>query len=370
MRSIILIIGKDIRINKPFLNYILNKYEEKFKLLDDIKFIEKNDKNLSSIIENLSFKYENIFIFASNEAYHLVARLIATLTNDILKTKNNSETLAPSLAKSVVENSFLIELNKSKINLLKTDPLKKLPNFLIKPQSDSINFYIFGYDLKNLKSNFNQILNKFDIALNLTQYSEKIIKIEATKKKFGDIDGFFKTIDEIFNHRIIKDENLVEFIVKKLKENRAKVSIAESFTAGLIASKIGEISGASDVFDGSLVTYSNEIKNIWLDVDRQILDTNGAVSLECVNAMLDGVLKNSGASFAMATSGVAGPSGGTKELPVGTVFVGVKNSGGKKIIRKYYLQGDRNYIREEGANIAFSMLLELCASLFFASKQH
>ncbi|PSM52011.1 NMN amidohydrolase [Campylobacter blaseri] len=365
MRSIILIIGEDIRANTSFLNYIFKEYVKNYKELDDLKFIDKNNKNLSDIFDKLSRDYENIFVFASNETYHLVARVLATLTNDVLKLEKDNQTLAPSLSKKMERDSFLINYKDININVLKVEALQKLPKFLISPTKDSLYFYIFGYEISMIKNNLEDLLSKFEVELDIAQYSNYIIRAKATKNKFGDLSGFTKSICRLFNEQIIKNDCIFEFAVKNLRKIGAKISIAESLTGGLIASKICEIDGASEVFGGSLVTYSNEIKNIWLGVSEDILNTYGAVSKQCLEAMLDGTLEKSGASFAIAASGIAGPSGGSKELPVGTVFIGIKSSDGKKIIREYHLDGDRNYIREESANIAISMLIEFCANLFF-----
>jgi len=97
------------------------------------------------------------------------------------------------------------------------------------------------------------------------------------------------------------------------------VAVAESCTAGLVAAAIGEIPGASDVFEGSLVTYSNEAKGSLLKVSGDVLDTFGAVSIATAWRMAQGALEATHADVAVAITGVAGPGGGTPRKPVGTV---------------------------------------------------
>ena len=105
--------------------------------------------------------------------------------------------------------------------------------------------------------------------------------------------------------------NLVEKIILKLTEQKETVSFAESCTGGRIAAAFTTISGASAVLNGSCVTYSNEIKHLWLGVEREILEEHGAVSSQCVSQMLEGIQKFARSDYAIAVSGIAGPTGGT-----------------------------------------------------------
>ena len=111
-----------------------------------------------------------------------------------------------------------------------------------------------------------------------------------------------------------------------LRKSKKTITTAESCTGGLVASMITKISGSSDIFNGSIVTYSNSIKNKELDVLNESLDKFGAVSKQVVSEMLDGVLRKFEADFAIAISGVAGPNGGTKNKPVGTIVRGIASN--------------------------------------------
>ena len=150
-------------------------------------------------------------------------------------------------------------------------------------------------------------------------------------------------------------QKMIDF-QKRLKKNNMTITCAESCTGGLIASKITSISGSSSIFKGSVVTYCNEIKEQELNVDKQTMIKNGVVSIQVVDEMLEGVLKKFNASLAIAVSGVAGPTGGTMEKPVGTVIIGVKSICGYVNIQKYNFNGERINIQEMAANKAFEII--------------
>lgn len=137
-----------------------------------------------------------------------------------------------------------------------------------------------------------------------------------------------------------------------LKANNQTITTAESCTGGLVASMITKISGSSDIFNGSIVTYSNKIKNQELNVKNETLEKFGAVSIEVVNEMLNGVISKFDANFAIAISGIAGPNGGTKNKPVGTVVIGISDSNNHKIVNIYNFKGSREDIQIQAAKVA------------------
>lgn len=137
-----------------------------------------------------------------------------------------------------------------------------------------------------------------------------------------------------------------------LRANNQTITTAESCTGGLVASMITKISGSSDIFNGSIVTYSNKIKNQELNVKNETLEQFGAVSVEVVNEMLNGVISKFDANFAIAISGIAGPNGGTKNKPVGTVVIGISDSNNHKIVNIYNFKGSREDIQIQAAKVA------------------
>jgi len=144
-----------------------------------------------------------------------------------------------------------------------------------------------------------------------------------------------------------------------LKEKNQTITCAESCTGGLIASQITKISGSSSIFKGSVVTYCNEIKEQELGVKKQTMIDNGAVSTQTVSEMLDGVLKKFDATYAIAVSGVAGPTGGTKDKPVGTVVIGVSSIFGDRDIEFYHFDGDRDIVQNKAMNKSFEIIFKI-----------
>ncbi len=147
-----------------------------------------------------------------------------------------------------------------------------------------------------------------------------------------------------------------------LRYQGKKITVAESCTGGLIASKITAISGSSDVFDGSIVSYSNLIKEKELGVNEQVLKSFGAVSKQVVSQMLDGVIQKFDADYAIAVSGIAGPGGGSEQKPVGTVVIGIASKNDQKLIKQYKFDGDRITVQKKATKKALKKLYKLIKS--------
>ncbi len=156
----------------------------------------------------------------------------------------------------------------------------------------------------------------------------------------------------------IFDENDMIKLQTLLRANKQTLTTAESCTGGLVASMITKMSGSSDIFNGSIVTYSNKIKNQELNVKNETLENYGAVSFEVVNEMLDGVIKKFDANFAIAISGIAGPNGATKNKPIGTIVIGLGNSNNDKIVATYNFSGSREEVQIQASKRALKEILK------------
>ncbi|QGA83330.1 CinA family protein [Halomicrobium sp. LC1Hm] len=147
-----------------------------------------------------------------------------------------------------------------------------------------------------------------------------------------------------------------------LRETDATVAVAESCTGGLIGSLLTDVPGSSDYFDRSVVTYSYDAKRDLLAVDRETLDEAGAVSESVARQMARGVRDTADTTWGVATTGVAGPSGGTAETPVGTAYVGVAYAApwgtgdSSTWVERYEFDGDRTTVKDEIARQALSDL--------------
>lgn len=152
--------------------------------------------------------------------------------------------------------------------------------------------------------------------------------------------------------------SLVEELSLLLTQKNMRLVTAESCTGGLIAAAMTDRSGSSSVFERGYVTYSNESKIEELNVNPEIIETHGAVSEQTAAEMANGALKNSRADIALSVTGIAGPTGGTKEKPVGLVYIGIALPNKKPETIKNIFDGDRTSIRQATVEKALELLIE------------
>lgn len=157
------------------------------------------------------------------------------------------------------------------------------------------------------------------------------------------------------------DGSLVDEQVATLLAGR-QIATAESCTAGLIAARLTDLAGSSAYVQGGVVSYSNSAKSELLGVDPALIAAHGAVSEPVAEAMAAGALARFGADTAVATTGIAGPGGGTEDKPVGTVCFCVRTSDGRMITRTRRLPGDRADVRERSTTVAMHLLRQLLSS--------
>ncbi|CAN5869000.1 competence/damage-inducible protein A [soil metagenome] len=157
------------------------------------------------------------------------------------------------------------------------------------------------------------------------------------------------------------DGSLVDEQVAALLAGR-QIATAESCTAGLVAARLTDLAGSSAYVQGGVVSYSNEAKSDLLGVDPALIAAHGAVSEPVAEAMAAGALARFGADTAVATTGIAGPGGGTEDKPVGTVCFCVRTSDGRMILRTRRLPGDRADVRERSTTVAMHLLRQLLLS--------
>ncbi|MCS7258945.1 MAG: CinA family nicotinamide mononucleotide deamidase-related protein, partial [candidate division WOR-3 bacterium] len=151
------------------------------------------------------------------------------------------------------------------------------------------------------------------------------------------------------------EETIEEVIGKLCRKNGLTISVAESCTGGLICDKITNVAGSSEYFIGGAVVYSNKLKQLICDVKTDTLKKYGAVSKETVMEMAEGIRRRFGTDLGIGVSGIAGPSGATKEKPVGLVFIGVATKRGTNF-EKYIFSGNRRVIKEKAAVAALDFL--------------
>jgi nicotinamide-nucleotide amidase len=152
------------------------------------------------------------------------------------------------------------------------------------------------------------------------------------------------------------DETLAAVLVRLLTERKQTLALAESCTGGFLADQITNVPGASKVFIGGYVTYSNEEKIRSLGVSPESIEKFGAVSQQVVSEMAEGLRARTGATHGMATTGIAGPTGGSEEKPVGTVFVALGSENQPVQCEKFFFPSDRETFKQLVAQRAFDLL--------------
>ncbi len=157
-------------------------------------------------------------------------------------------------------------------------------------------------------------------------------------------------------------ENIETALIRQLISRNLTVATAESCTGGLIGERLTAIPGASAAYVGGAVTYTNDMKMRLLGVSAATIDAHTEVSAETAAEMAEGIRKITGADIGLATTGYAGPGGGTDENPVGTVYIGISNSEGTETYRLYYPNKSRAYIREAAASRLMREAVKRCIS--------
>lgn len=164
-------------------------------------------------------------------------------------------------------------------------------------------------------------------------------------------------------HIVADDQrSLEQVVVSQLTERRETLAIAESCTGGYLAHRITNVPGASAVFLAGFVTYANEAKVQTLDVSTGDLEKHGAVSAEVARAMAEGALRKSGTDYALSTTGIAGPGGGSEAKPVGTVFISLASKRGETIVQRHLFPTDRETFKTLVSQTALDLLRRTSAS--------
>jgi nicotinamide-nucleotide amidase len=179
---------------------------------------------------------------------------------------------------------------------------------------------------------------------------------------FGDADALAGRLHvELADYLFAEDDRAVEeLVLEACRAQGLSLAVAESCTGGLVAARLTSVAGASEVFRGGLVAYENDVKLAQLAVPEDTLAAHGAVSAETAAAMAAGVRESLSADVTLATTGIAGPGGGTPEKPVGLVFLHAAGPRGE-LARMLHLPGDREAVRRRATAAALHLLRELLA---------
>lgn len=362
MKLHLIFVGNKFTYNKSLKEYILRKIEQEFDFIDSITYFKESDNSLFLYLDQELSKGVKIIIISTKQNFSTIGKLICTATADNQVLKNNM--LLPQKCELFQDGTYLINYLDSQINVLKIDEMQYIPEILIKNDKDSVKIHIFEEEKDSAIIMLQPIAQTYDVNIEITEIIKGWLVINIVSNKFGNMAKFLQSSKKLLPTKMIATNDIAYYIIEILSKHNKKISFAESCTGGLLTYFFTKTNGASKILDGSLITYSNELKENWLAVDKNTIDKYGAVSIEVVEMMSEGALNVSHADYSLSISGIAGDSGGTKEKPVGTVCIGVRSKD-KNIETTIKLNGDRNYVQYQSVLYAVKMLLLMDKKVFF-----
>ena len=362
MKLHLIFIGNKFIYNKGLKEYALHYVEKEAGFIDSVTYFKGSDNSLFLYIEEQLNSKNKVILIASKKNFSTIGKLICTATSDNQVLQKGM--LIPQKATLFEERSYLLEHNDSLVNVVQIDEGERMPTLLLPSQETKASLNVFEEDKDTLVSILTPIANMYEVTFVVTKIVDEWLQVDIFSKRYGDINKFITAAKKLLPKKLIASSEVVPYIIDRLSHHSKKVSFAESCTGGLLSYYFTKHNGASMVLDGSLITYSNALKENWLAVDHNLLVEHGAVSSEVVEEMSEGVLNVSGADYALSISGIAGDGGGTEEKPVGTVYVSVRSATEHKE-KHLFLHGDRNYIQHQSALNAIKMLLLIDKDTFF-----
>lgn len=363
MKRDVIFVGNRLILNEAYERYILRSIKNALTSIDSINYFEESDKGVFLHLETLLKSESKLIIITTKNTFTIVGKLLSTVTadNQILR----EQMLIPSRASILENGSYLLSHNSSEINVILATEGKVLPPILIDDESRLSTIHLFNEELLSAQTLLEPLAQNFDVKLEFSELIEGWIKIRIHTRKHGNLSQFIASARGLMFHKVIAASNIAAYIIERLGTHHKKISFAESCSGGSLAHFFTSQSGASAVYDGSLITYSNTLKANWLAVDDSALEHHGAVSAEVVSEMSEGAMNVSYSDYSLAISGVAGPTGGTETKPIGTVYISARSKTSVHSER-FHFEGDRNYIQEQSVLMAVKMLLNIDRDLFFS----
>lgn len=325
----------------------------------------KDDLTREAISKAISKK-----LFFDEKLYKKVINKIKKFTNDIPQIVKTQAMVIKGA--EIIDNPVgtapgqIINLSDKTIIILPGPPVEMKPMLenALKKIMPGEKIYqrrikTIGISEAKLVEEYNDIIYKYE-AVNVATMASHTSGVELRftgKKELVDeiVEELFKKLPDYIY--AMDDKTIEEIVFEKLLEKNKTVSFAESCTGGLVSARFVNLSGVSKVYKGAVISYENEIKEKILGVKSQTLEKFGAVSKECVIEMAKGVSNLLNTDYSVSISGIAGPTGGTKEKPVGTVWIcGYSRENNEIITEKFLFRGDRQTIRNSSAFHAFNIL--------------
>jgi len=362
MKLNLIFIGSKLVNNRSLKEYILRCIEQKTDFINSIVFFRENDNSLFLYLEKELNSSDKIILITTKQNFPTLGKLLCTITSDNQVLKDGI--LIPQKSSLFEERSYLLEHEKSIVNVLQIDEGQKMPEILMPCNTSHGTLHVFEEDKETTIAILTPIAQTYDVTIHVVEEVRGWLKVEIYSNKYGNISKFTDSAKFLLPKNLIVTLNMRVYIIQKLTQAKKKMTFSESCTGGLLSYYFTQNNGVSEVFEGSLVTYSNELKENWLAVSHKTLEEQGAVSSEVVCEMSEGALNVSEADYALSVSGIAGAGGGTELKPVGTVHISSRSKTKHKE-ESLFFEGDRNYIQHQSALYAIKMLLLIDKEMFF-----
>jgi nicotinamide-nucleotide amidase len=362
MKTHLIFIGNKFIYNRPLQEYIIRNIEKDLNFIDSITYLKESDNSLFLYLEEQLNREDNILIVAGKQHFATVGKVICTIISDNQVLKEGM--LIPQKATLFEDRTYLLKHKNSIVNVMSIEEGELLPTILLQNFHTKATIHVFEEEKEELVTILNPIAQMYEVNFGVTSYVEGWLRVDIVSKRYGDISKFIHATKNLLPKKLIASANIIEYVIEKLSSSNKKITFAESCTGGLLSYYFTKHNGASKILDGSLVTYSNGLKENWLAVDHSLLEDFGAVSKEVVTEMSEGALNVSEADYALSVSGIAGDTGGSELKPVGTVYIGARSKE-SHIEKRFYFKGDRNYVQEQSAMMALKMLLLIDKKTFF-----
>jgi len=362
MKLHVVFIGNKFIYNKPLREYSIRKIEEKSDFVSSYTYYQDGDNAFFLELEEKLQDKINLIIITTKQNFSTLGKVLCTITSDNQVLKENM--LIPQKSSLFEEGSYLLEYNGSVVNVLHVNEMQKMPELLIDTHENKANIHIFEEDKESVLPILNPIAQTYDVSVDIVTIIDGWLRVDISSNRYGNLSKFIKSAKQLLPHKLISASNVIGHIIESLSRQNKTITFAESCTGGLLSYYFTKNNGASKILHGSLVTYSNELKENWLAVEQQTLEEEGAVSYGVVEQMSDGAINVSHADYSLSISGIAGEGGGTELKPVGTVYIGVRH-GTTHYEMHLKLEGDRNYIQEQSALHAIKMLVLTDRETFF-----
>ncbi len=363
MKLHLLFIGNKFIYNKSLQEYVIRKVKQNCDFVGSVTYYKEGDNSLFLYLEQELNSKKRMIIVTTKHNYSTIGKLISTVTSDNQILKENM--LIPSKANIYDEGSYLLEYQNAILNVISMDEMKQMPEILINNKEENrATVNIFNEDKESVLLLLTPLAQTHDVTLETISIIDGWLKIQIESKRYGNISNFINSAKQLLPKKLISASSVIYHIIEVLYKNQKKITFAESCSGGLLSYYFTSHNGASKILDGSLITYSNDLKDNWLAVEHKTLEEFGAVSSEVVEQMSEGAINVSSADYSISISGIAGDTGGTDLKPVGTVYIGVRSKTTHKEVH-LNLNGDRNYVQHQSVLEAIKLLVTIDKEMFF-----